>query len=82
MTNTAIFDKVVEILKRYTKNEEALEGVSAQTNILEDLRVNSARLVDVILDFEDVFNIEIADDDADSVTTIGDALQLIEARIG
>ncbi|MCD4750589.1 MAG: hypothetical protein K8R59_14560 [Thermoanaerobaculales bacterium] len=82
MTNTDIFDKVVEILKRYTKNEEALEGVSAQTNILEDLRVNSARLVDVILDFEDVFNIEIADDDADSVTTIGDALQLIEARIG
>ena len=82
MTKTDIFEKVVEILKRYTKNETALEGVSAETNILEDLRVNSARLVDVILDFEDAFNIEIADDDADSVTTIGDALQLIEARIG
>ncbi len=82
MTKADIFDKVVEILKLYTKNEEALEGVSAETNILEDLRVNSARLVDVILDFEDAFNIEIADDDADSVTTIGDALQLIEARIG
>lgn len=82
MTRADIFDKVVEILKLYTKNEEALEGVSAETNILEDLRVNSARLVDVILDFEDAFNIEIADDDADSVTTIGDALQLIEARIG
>jgi len=82
MTRTDIFDKVVGILKRYTKNEQALVGVSAETNILEDLRVNSARLVDVILDFEDAFNIEIADDDADSVTTIGDALQLIEARIG
>ncbi|MFV2072555.1 MAG: phosphopantetheine-binding protein [Thermoanaerobaculales bacterium] len=82
MTKTDIFEKVVEILKRYTKNETALEGASAETNILEDLRVNSARLVDVILDFEDAFNIEIADDDADSVTTIGDALKLIEARIG
>ena len=82
MTKTDIFDKVVGILKRYTRNETALESASAETNILEDLRVNSARLVDVILDFEDVFNIEIADDDADSVTTIGDALQLIEARIG
>ena len=82
MTKTDIFDKVVEILKRYTKHEEALKGVSAETNILEDLRVNSARLVDVILDFEDAFDIEIADDDADSVATIGDALQLIEARIG
>lgn len=82
MTRAEIFPKVLEILKRYTKNEAALEGASADTNILEDLRVNSARLVDVILDFEDAFDIEIADDDADSVTTIGDALQLIEARIG
>ncbi len=82
MTKMEIFDKVVGILKGYTKNESALESASAETNILEDLRVNSARLVDVILDFEDAFNIEIADDDADSVTTIGDALQLIEARIG
>ncbi len=81
MTRKEIFDKVVGILKLYTKNESALEGASAETNILEDLRVNSARLVDVILDFEDAFNIEIEDDDADSVTTIGDALQLIEARI-
>lgn len=82
MSKEQIFEKVVAILKRYTKNEDALSGVSASTNILEDLRVNSARLVDVILDFEDVFNIEIADEDADSVTTVGDALQLIEARIG
>ena len=82
MSEQQIFDKVVAILKRYTKNDEALSDVSASTNILEDLRVNSARLVDVILDFEDVFNIEIADEDADGVTTVGDALQLIEARIG
>ncbi len=81
MTETEVFDKVVEILKRYTKNEKALVGASPETDILEDLRVNSARLVDVILDFEDAFDIEIADDDADSVTTIGDALRLIEARI-
>lgn len=81
MTSTEIFDKVIGILKLYTKNAEALEGASAETNILEDLRVNSARLVDVILDFEDAFDIEIADEDADSVTTIGDALQLIEVRM-
>jgi len=82
MSQKQIFEKVIAILKRYAKNEDALSGVSSSTNILEDLRVNSARLVDVILDFEDAFDIEIADEDADSVTTVGDALQLIEARIG
>ncbi len=82
MSQTEIFEKVIAVLKRYTKNEDAHADVSPSTNILEDLRVNSARLVDVILDFEDAFNIEIADEDADSVTTVGDALQLIEVRIG
>ena len=82
MSQSEIFDKVVAILKKYAKNDEALSEVQASTNILEDLRVNSARLVDVILDFEDAFDIEIADEDADGVTTVGDALQLIEARIG
>ena len=82
MSQQEIFEKVIAILKRYTKNEDALSGVSATTNILEDLKVNSARLVDVILDFEDAFDIEIADEDADGVTTVGDALQLIEVRIG
>ncbi len=81
MSQQEIFAKVVAILAKYSKAEEALAKVTPATNILEDLRVNSARLVDVILDFEDAFNIEIADDDADGVTTVGDALQLIEARL-
>jgi len=82
MSQNEIFEKVINVLKRYTKNEDALANVSPSTNILEDLRVNSARLVDVILDFEDAFDIEIADEDADGDTTVGDALQLIEVRIG
>ncbi len=82
MSKNEIFEKVIAILERYTKNEDALTDVSSATNILEDLRVNSARLVDVILDFEDAFDIEIGDEDADRVTTVGDALQLVEARIG
>ena len=81
MKQEQIFEKVITILKKYTKNEDALSTATASTNILEDLKVNSARLVDVILDFEDAFDIEIADEDADSVTTVGDALQLIEARL-
>ncbi|MBW2459138.1 MAG: acyl carrier protein [Deltaproteobacteria bacterium] len=82
MSKNEIFDKVITILKRYTKNDDALTDVSTTTDILEDLQVNSARLVDVILDFEDAFDIEIGDEDADRVTTVGDALQLVEARIG
>ena len=81
MTRDEIFAKVVEIVKPYVKNEDALAAVADDTNILEDLKVNSARLVDVILDFEDAFDIEVEDEDADNVNTIGDAVSLIAAKI-
>jgi len=81
MTREEIFDKVVEIIRPFVKNQEALDSVGDSTNILKDLKVNSARLVDIILDFEDAFDIEVEDEDADAVNTVGDAVQLIEARI-
>ena len=82
MDQTEIFDQVVKILTPYVKNQGALERASLATNILDDLKVNSARLVDVVLEFEDVFKIEIDDDDVDTVETVGNAVQLIQAKIG
>ncbi|MBN1655783.1 MAG: acyl carrier protein [Deltaproteobacteria bacterium] len=82
MTEQEIFDKVVAILKPYVKNKDALAQVSHETNILDELKVNSARLVDVVLAFEDEFNIEIADEDADAVDTVGDAVRLIKEKLG
>lgn len=81
MTDKEIFDLVIKIIKPYAKNQEALARVSNDTNILEELKVNSARLVDIVLAFEDEFNIEIADEDADGVDTVGDAVALIKKKI-
>jgi acyl carrier protein len=81
MTDQEIFDKVIGILKPYVKNPDALTNVSNETNILDDLKVNSARLVDVVLAFEDEFDIEIADEDADAVDTVGDAVRLIKEKL-
>ena len=61
MSQDEIFEQVVKILTPYVKNQEALDSVSLSTHILDELKVNSARLVDVVLEFEDAFDIEIAD---------------------
>src|SRR5205814_8725346 len=74
VNESEVMEKVVGILKPYVKNESALSDVTPETNILDDLEVNSARLVDVILAFEDTFGIEVADEDADTVNTVGDAV--------
>ncbi len=82
MSEQEVFDKVVAILKPYAKDKEALASVSLETSFLSDLKVNSARLVDVVLAFEDTFDIEVADEDADAVDTVGDAVRLIQAKLG
>ena len=81
MPEAEILEKVVAILKPYAKDPAALASVSLETNILSGLKVNSARLVDVVLAFEDAFGIEVADDDADKVETVGDAVRLIQGKL-
>jgi len=81
MEQEQIFAEVVKILKPYVKNEAALTGISEDTHILDDLKVNSARLVDIIIKCEDVFSIEIDDDDADTIRTIGDAVSVVKKKL-
>lgn len=82
MEQSEVMERVVKILTPWVKNDEALGSISMDTNILEDLKVNSARLVDVVIAFEDDFDIEIEDEDVDSVNTIGDAVNLIQSKLG
>ncbi len=82
MEQAEVFERVVKILTPWVKNNAALESVAMETNILDDLKVNSARLVDVVIAFEDDFDIEIADEDVDTVSTVGDAVNLIVSKLG
>lgn len=81
MEKSEVMEGVVKILTPWVKNQDALASISMETNILEDLKVNSARLVDVVIAFEDEFDIEIADEDVDTVNTVGDAVNLIVSKL-
>ena len=81
MDQAEVFERVVKILTPWVKNDAALKSVSMETSILDDLKVNSARLVDVVIAFEDEFDIEIADEDVDTVNTVGDAVNLIVSKL-
>jgi acyl carrier protein len=82
MDRNEVFERVVKIITPHAKNQEALASAGLGTHILDDLDVNSARLVDVVLAFEDAFEIAIADEEVDEVETIGQAVDLIVAKIG
>jgi acyl carrier protein len=80
MDQKEVTDKIVAILKPFVKNQEALAHLGPETSILKDLKVNSARLVDIILDIEERFGIQVLDSEADKVRTLGDAVNLVLAK--
>jgi acyl carrier protein len=81
MKEGATLDRVIQIIKPFVKNPAALEGANEKTSITDDLGVNSARLVDIVLEFEEQFGIEIDNDSADRVQTLGDAVQVIQEKM-
>lgn len=81
MEHQETFDKVIGIIKPFVKNADGLAAANTDTRLLEDLGVNSARLVDIVLAFEDEFDIAIDDESADRVRTLGDAVTVIQEKL-
>ncbi len=80
MNKEEIKEKVISILKKYTRREEVWENFNDSSDILNDLKINSARLVDIILDIEDEFDLEVEDEAMDRIRTINDVVDMIAEK--
>lgn len=78
MKRSEIQAKLKDIIQPYVQKEEVLETMTPESDLLQDLEINSAHLVDIILDMEEVFDIEISDQDAEKMLTVGAALDITE----
>lgn len=65
------------ILKKYTRTSFDWEGVTEDASILGKLNINSARFVDLIIDVEDEFDIEINDETMNKIITINNGIEII-----
>ncbi len=81
MNKEESIQKLKEIVKPYVKNEEALVNINENTDFINDLNINSANLVDVILDVEEVFDIEIDADSMEKMRDVKSALAVIEEKL-
>ena len=69
------------IIKPYVKNNDAFDQLNETTDFINDLKVNSANLVDIILDIEEAYNIEIDNDAMEQMLDVQSALNIIEQKI-
>lgn len=81
MDQEAAILKLKAIVKPYVKNEEALQLIDENTDFINDLNINSANLVDVVLDVEEVFDIEIDADSIEKMRDVKSALAVIEEKL-
>jgi acyl carrier protein len=70
------FDKVKEIVVEQLGVEEA--DVSLDSTFIDDLGADSLDIVELIMAFEEEFNIEIPDEAAEKIKTVRDAVEYID----
>jgi len=80
MTKEEIIKKLTIIVKPYIQNEEAFKKISENTDFMNDLEINSANLIDIVLDVEDGFNIIIDNDSMDNMLTIKSVVEIIKEK--
>lgn len=74
-----IFDKVKKIIVDQLDVEE--DKVTEAASITDDLGADSLDVVDLVMSFEEEFDIEIPDDQVEKIKTVGDIVKFIEAKV-
>lgn len=81
MTKEDILARLKDIVKAYIPEEVEFDQLDEDTDFLEDLQINSAHLIDIILDIEDEFDIEISDEEAEEMINVQKTVEVIEEKL-
>ncbi|MGB5274380.1 MAG: phosphopantetheine-binding protein [Flavobacteriaceae bacterium] len=76
------YDQLKKIIKIYLPEDVSVEEISMESHFINELNINSANLVDIVLDVEDAFAITMENEDMDKMSTVKDALGIIAAKLG
>ncbi|WP_293872436.1 acyl carrier protein [Flavobacterium sp.] len=81
MDKAATIEKLKGIIKPFVKNQEAYDALNENTDFITDLNINSSNLVDIVLDVEETFKIDIDNESMEKMLTIKAALAIIETKL-
>jgi acyl carrier protein len=76
-----MIETLKNIVKPYVQDQEAFEQLNEETDFINDLKINSANLVDVVLDIEDEYDIELDNESMDQMLNVKAALQIITTKV-
>lgn len=74
----ATFERLQQIIADTLKVEK--EKITPEASFIDDLKADSLDLVELIMAFEDEYNVEIPDEDAQTIRTVRQAEEYLERR--
>ncbi len=81
MDKESIKKELIEIISPYIPNKELLENLTEEKDLINDLSINSAHIVDIVLDIEEKYDIMIDDDAIGKMNTVGESITVIQEKI-
>lgn len=75
------YQKLKNIIQVYLPEDVSVDEIRPSSNFVSELNINSANLVDIILDVEDAFDIRLENEDMNQMQTVADALQIINSKL-
>jgi acyl carrier protein len=80
MAEAPTFDKIRSIIADQLGVEP--EQVTPEASFVDDLNADSLDLVELIMAFEEEYGMEISDEDAEKITTVGQAWDYVQEKLG
>ena len=81
MDKNQLIEALREIVSPYTEEQLSLANLDENTDFIVDLKINSANLVDIVLDIEEKFGITIDNDSMSRMLTVKTTVEIIESKL-
>ena len=81
METDQIIGKLKDVLTPYSTNKEAIDNLTIDSDFIKDLNVNSAHLVDIVLEIENAFDIEIDNASMERMINVGESVNVIKEKL-
>ncbi len=78
MTNPSVQERVIKIV--CDQMGTTPDKITPETSFINDLGADSLDTVELVMEFEDEFEISIPDEDAEKIQTVGDAIKYITSK--
>lgn len=81
MNKDKLIAQLKPIIEPYIQDEEAFRNLTEETDFVKDLKINSANLVDIILDIEDAFDIRLENEDMEQMMDVKSAMSIVMSKL-